>query len=332
MSGQWRDRSVMVTGSDGFIGSHLVERLAREGARVRAFCLYNSLGSAGWLDGLAPELAPRVELFFGDIRDRERVAQACRGQEVVFHLASLIAIPYSYEAPRSYVDTNVTGALNVLEGAREAKVARVIHTSTSEVYGSAQQVPIPETHPLQGQSPYSASKIGADKMAESYFLSFGLPVTTVRPFNTYGPRQSARAVIPTILSQLLSGREEIRLGALHPTRDLNYVEDTVSGFLAAAHAPATIGRTLNIASGREISVGDLAKLLIEITGSRAQVVSTDERKRPDASEVTRLLGDASELRRLTGWAPEVSLRDGLTRTRDWMQSRLHLFRPAEYQR
>ena len=308
---------VVVTGADGFIGSHLVEALVARGARVRAFCYYNSFDSRGWLDTVPKDVSGDVDFFMGDIRDPHGVRTALAEQDVVFHLAALIGIPFSYHSPDSYVDTNVKGTLNVLQAARDLALDRVVVTSTSEVYGTAQYIPIDERHPLQGQSPYSASKIGADKMAESFYRSFDLPVVTARPFNTYGPRQSARAVIPTILTQLLAGVAELKLGSLHPTRDLNYVADTCAGFIALAECDAAIGREVNIGSGAEISVGDLAQKLIAAVGSQATVVTDDVRMRPEKSEVERLLASNVLIRELTGWEPEVSLDDGLARTVEW---------------
>jgi len=315
-----------VTGADGFIGSSLAERLASVGARVRAFVLYNSFNTWGWLDGVDDALMENIEIFAGDIRDQGRVMEAVHDTEYVFHLSSLIAIPYSYHAPDSYVQTNVTGALNVLNACRACGTSRLMHTSTSEVYGTALYVPIDEKHPLQGQSPYSASKIGADMLAESYYRSFGLPVSIVRPFNTYGPRQSARAVIPTILSQLHQGKLQINLGSLTPTRDFNFVQDTVSGFLAIAESNKTLGRVINIGSGREISIGDLVALLISITGKKAEIVCEQERLRPEKSEVNRLLCDATLLRELTDWQPRHSLEDGLGITSEWIKNNLGYFR------
>jgi len=330
MTMTWKGLPVLVTGADGFIGSHLVERLVALGAKVRSFAYYNSFGTWGWLDAIPEKTLGRIEIFPGDIRDPNRVAEAVRGQSVVFHLSSLIAIPYSYHAPDSYVQTNVTGALNVLNACRAEKVDRLIHTSTSEVYGTAQYVPIDEKHPLQGQSPYSASKIGADVLADSYFRSFGLPVATVRPFNTYGPRQSARAVIPTIISQLYGGVKKLQLGALTPTRDFNYVADTVEGFLAAAASKQAVGQVLNVGSGREISIGDLVETLMTITGRRVPVATDKVRLRPGKSEVNRLLCDNSRVLALTGWKPRVSLEEGLTRTCRWVRQNLKHFKPASY--
>jgi dTDP-glucose 4,6-dehydratase len=326
----WQDKKVLVTGADGFIGSHLVQRLAGEGAKVRAFALYNSFAQWGWLDELPAKALERVEVFPGDIRDPNRVQEAVAGQAVVFHLASLIAIPYSYHAPDSYVQTNVGGALNVLNACRALGVERLVHTSTSEVYGSAQYVPIDEKHPLQGQSPYSASKIGADALAESYWRAFGLPVAIIRPFNTFGPRQSARAVIPTIISQLAAGATELKLGALTPTRDFNYVADTVEGFLAVARAEQAVGRVINIGSGREIAIGDLAAKIMKAVGREVPIVTEQARLRPQGSEVDRLLCDNSLARQLTGWQPRHGLEEGLAATADWIKDNLHHFRPQDY--
>ncbi len=318
---------VAVTGADGFIGSHLTEELVRAGYRVKAMAIYNSQGSYGWLDTVPAETMQHVEVQLGDVRDAGSVRALMQDAQTVYHLAALIAIPYSYVAPRSYVETNITGTLNVLEAARELGTARVVHTSTSEVYGTARTAPIHESHPLQGQSPYSATKIGADKLAESYFLSFGLPVVTLRPFNTYGPRQSARAVIPTIISQVAAGRREIRLGDLRPTRDFNYVADTARAFRAVGEAGSDVlGRTLNAGSGREITVGDTVKLIGQVMGAELQVTQEDVRLRPEGSEVMRLLADHSELSRLTGWQPEFTLEEGLKRTAVWFTNPVNLAR------
>ena len=312
-----KGKRVLVTGSDGFIGSHLTEALLETGCDVRAFVYYNSFNSWGWLDALGPEIRAQLDVFAGDIRDPNGVRQACKGVDVVFHLAALIGIPFSYHSPDSYVDTNVKGTLNVLQAARDLEMERVVVTSTSEVYGTARYVPIDEKHPLQGQSPYSASKIGADKMAESFFRSFGTPVVTARPFNTYGPRQSARAVIPTIVTQLLAGRTRVELGAVTPTRDLTYVSDTAAGFIALAACDEAIGREVNMGNGREISVGDLASLIGEVVGSEIEIVSAEERHRPEKSEVQRLLADTALMRSMTSWEPKVELRDGLARVVEW---------------
>lgn len=313
--GGWHGRKVVVTGGEGFIGSTLVERLVREGADVRTLVHYNPFGKAGWLD---PEVHADVEVVPGDVRDAERVFTAVDGREVVFHLAALIGIPYSYAAPESYVQVNVTGTHHVARACLRAGVERLVHTSTSETYGTARRVPIAEDHPLQPQSPYSASKIGADMMALSFFHAFALPVAVVRPFNTYGPRQSTRAVIPTILAQLHGGASRIELGATSPTRDFNYVDDTVSGFLAVAGCERAVGEVVNIGSGREISIGDLVALLIAITGSEATVVTDPERLRPAGSEVERLVCDNRRAREWAGWEPAVTLEEGLARTSAWV--------------
>ena len=324
----WDGKNVLVTGAGGFIGSHLTERLVREGANTRAFVHYNSSGTWGWLDDSASK--GDIEVVAGDIRDRNCLEKAMHDIDVVFHLAALIAIPYSYLAPLSYVQTNIEGTLNVLQLARELKISRVVHTSTSEVYGTAQHVPIDESHPLQGQSPYSASKIGADKLAESYHLSFELPVVTVRPFNTFGPRQSMRAVIPTIITQCLAGHKTIRLGSLHPTRDMNYVSNTVDGFLAAAESDRVIGRTVNFGSGREIQIGDLARLIVELTGKSVEIVSDTQRIRPGKSEVERLLADNTLALDLLNWNPKISLEDGLLQTIEWIDNHSDVYRPDTY--
>ena len=323
----WKGVPVLVTGADGFIGSHLVERLVDEGARVRAFVYYNSFGQWGWLDHSPARGA--VEAVAGDITDAEFVREAVEGCAVVFHLAALIAIPYSYHAPRSYVRTNVEGTLNVLQACRAAGVRRMVHTSTSEVYGTARFVPISESHPLQGQSPYSASKIGADKMAEAFHLSFGLPVVTLRPFNTFGPRQSARAVIPTIISQALRGGT-IKLGNLAPTRDLTYVTDTVDGFVRAGSVPDIEGRTINLGVGREASIGDLVDIVGRLLGAPLDVQVEEARLRPAGSEVERLLSDNTLAGELLGWTPSLTLEEGLERTIAWIRDNLDRFREGVY--
>jgi NAD dependent epimerase/dehydratase len=323
----WSGRRVLVTGGEGFIGSHLVERLVHEGAEVRTLVQYNAFGRFGWLD---PAVHGDVHVIPGDVRDPGRVREAVDGCEVVFHLAALIGIPYSYVAPESYVQVNVEGASNVALACRQAGVSKLVHTSTSETYGSALRVPIDEDHPLQPQSPYSASKIGGDMMALSYWHAFELPVAVVRPFNTYGPRQSTRAVIPTILTQLHGGATEVRLGATSPTRDFNYVEDTVSGFLAVAACDRAVGHVVNIGSGREISIGDLVHLLVRTTGSSAEVVVDPDRVRPAGSEVDRLLCDNTRAREWAGWTPEVPLEEGLRRTSDWVKENLHLLDTEGY--
>lgn len=323
----WAGKRVLVTGAGGFIGSHLTERLAEAGASTRALVHYNAQGAAGWLDNR--EARDHIEVLAGDITDRDSVRQAMQGVEIVFHLAALIAIPYSYHAPASYVRTNIEGTLNVLQAARELNIERVVHTSTSEVYGTARFVPISEEHPLQGQSPYSASKIGADKIAEAFHLSFDVPVVTVRPFNTFGPRQSARAVIPTIITQCLAGTT-VRLGSLHPTRDLNYVSNTVEGFLRAATAIEAVGKTINLGSGREISIGDLAKTIARLVDVDVTIEEDEQRLRPGGSEVERLLADNTLAQSLLGWKPTVSLEEGLTLTIDWMRQHLDMYRPHDY--
>jgi len=311
------DKRVLVTGADGFIGSHLTEMLVEAGARVRALAQYNSFNSWGWLEDTG--CRDRVEVVTGDVRDPQFARTLTADVELVFHLAALIAIPYSYTAPDSYVATNVTGTLNLLQAARATGVAQFLHTSTSEVYGTAHYVPIDEKHPLQAQSPYSASKIAADALAYSFFAAFGMPVTIVRPFNTYGPRQSARAVIPTVITQILAGKNELRLGSLAPTRDFTYVEDTCRGFLALAGCRAAIGETVNIGSNSEISMGETAGLIQEILGIRATIVTDAERVRPEASEVERLVCDNGKMVALTGCRPEIKLRDGLARTIAWLR-------------
>ena len=314
-------KKVLITGADGFIGSHLTEHLVRAGIDVRAFVYYNSFNSWGWLDEADDDVKRALDVFSGDIRDPHGVRTAMQGCDVVLHLAALIAIPYSYHSPDTYVDTNVKGTLNVVQAARELGVERVLHTSTSEVYGTARFVPITEAHPLQGQSPYSASKIGADQMAQSFFASFGTPVATIRPFNTYGPRQSARAVIPTIITQVASGAREVKLGAMHPTRDFSHVHDTVRGFVAVAECDAAVGQVINIGSNYEISVGDTARLIAGLMGRDVEFTSDEQRIRPAGSEVERLWADNTRAREVAGWAPEYpgieGLKRGLRETIDW---------------
>lgn len=308
-------KRVLVTGADGFIGSHLVEMLVREGARVRALSLYNSFNDWGWLEDT--DCLEDVEVVTGDIRDAYFVRKISRDVDTIFHLAALIAIPYSYVAPDSYVQTNISGTLNLMQAARDNGVTRVLHTSTSEVYGTAQYVPINESHPLQPQSPYSATKIGADAIAASFHSAFQLPVTIVRPFNTYGPRQSARAVIPTVITQIFAGNKSIKLGSLHPTRDFNYVGDTCRGFLELAQCHAAVGETVNIGSNYEVSIGDTVNLIKEIMKSDIKIESEDIRIRPSNSEVERLWCDNTKIRNLTGFVPKVGLREGLERTIEW---------------
>lgn len=319
-------KKILVTGADGFIGSHLTEELVKQGYEVRAFIFYNSFNSWGWIDSFPEEIKNKIEIFAGDIRDPNGVRVAMEGCDTVFHLAALIGIPFSYHSPDSYVDTNIKGTLNVLQAARLLKTERILVTSTSEVYGTAQYVPIDEKHPFQGQSPYSASKIGADRIAESFFRSFELPVTIVRPFNTYGPRQSARAVIPTIISQLLSGIEKIILGDLTPIRDFVYVKDTVNGFIEIAKSQKTIGEEINIATQSEISIGDLAQTIINIINPQAKIICDKQRIRPEKSEVKRLCGSNEKLKKLTNWQQMYSLKDGLKETIDWFSNKENLKR------
>lgn len=317
-----KNKKILVTGADGFIGSHLTEALVRSGHDVRAFVLYNSFNSWGWLDRSDRQVLSSLDVFAGDIRDPNGVAQAMRGCDVVLHLAALIAIPYSYHSPDTYVDTNVKGTLNIVQAARQLGVQKVVHTSTSEVYGTARFVPITEEHPLQGQSPYSASKIGADQIAMSFYSSFNTPVAIIRPFNTYGPRQSARAVIPTIITQIASGQRSIRLGALHPTRDFNYVADTVAGFIAVAQSDAAVGEVINIGSGYEISIADTASMIAEVMGKDIEIQADEQRLRPEKSEVERLwAGTDKAARLLDGHAARYAglegLRRGLAETAEW---------------
>lgn len=329
-------KKILVTGADGFIGSHLVEHLVSLGFDVRAFVLYNSFNTWGWLDHASPEVRRSIEVVAGDIRDPYGVKAAMRGCDVVLHLAALIAIPYSYHSPDTYVDTNVKGTLNIVQAARELDIERVIHTSTSEVYGTALFVPITEEHPLQGQSPYSASKIGADQIAMSFFSSFGTPVTVIRPFNTYGPRQSARAVIPTIITQIASGMREIKLGATHPTRDFNFVKDTVRGFVSVAESDVSVGQVVNVASNFEISIAETAALIAEAMGADVEFICDAERLRPSASEVERLFGSNAKVLELTGWQPEYGggdgFRRGLTETAEWFTNpdNLAMYKAGQY--
>ncbi|WIW95931.1 NAD-dependent 4,6-dehydratase LegB [Altererythrobacter rubellus] len=329
-------KKILVTGADGFIGSHLVEHLVAQGFDVRAFVLYNSFNTWGWLDHASPEVRRSIEVIAGDIRDPYGVKAAMRGCDVVLHLAALIAIPYSYHSPDTYVDTNVKGTLNIVQAARELGIERVVHTSTSEVYGTALFVPITEDHPLQGQSPYSASKIGADQIALSFFSSFETPVTVIRPFNTYGPRQSARAVIPTIITQIASGMREIKLGATHPTRDFNFVKDTVRGFVSVAESDAAVGQIVNVASNFEISIADTAVLIAEAMSADVEFVCDAERLRPEASEVERLFGSYSKALKLTGWQPEYGggegFRRGLSETAEWFTNpaNLAMYKAGQY--
>lgn len=321
---------ILVTGADGFIGSHLVEELVKKGYKIRAFVYYNSFNSWGWLDTLPENILKNIDIFQGDIRDPNGVEQAMREIDAVFHLAALIAIPFSYHSPDTYVDTNIKGTLNVLQSARKLGIKRVLVTSTSEVYGTAQYVPIDEKHPFQGQSPYSATKIGADRLAESFYRSFQLPVTIVRPFNTYGPRQSARAVIPTIITQLLAGNEEIKLGSLTPTRDFNYVKDTVQGFISIFESDKTVGEEINIATQKEVSVGDLAQELIRQINPKARIICDEQRLRPEKSEVNRLLGSNEKIKRLTDWHPQYSLEQGLEFTIEFLKNNLDRYKTDLY--
>ncbi len=319
-------KKALITGADGFIGSHLTEDLLEKGYEVKAFTLYNSFNTWGWLDSLPKGKLGQIEIYCGDVRDPNGVREAMRGVDIVFHLAALIAIPFSYHSPDSYVDTNIKGTLNVLQAARELATERVLVTSTSEVYGTAQYVPIDEKHPFQGQSPYSATKIGADRLAESFYRSFRLPVSIVRPFNTYGPRQSARAVIPTVITQLLAGREEIKLGALTPTRDFNYVKDTTAGFIAIAESDQTIGEEINIATQKEISIGELAGEIINQINPKARIVCDEERIRPEKSEVNRLLGSNEKIKKLTDWKPQYTFEQGIAETIEWIGNHLNFYK------
>ncbi len=323
----WKSTSVLITGAGGFIGSHLAEACVRTGAQTRAMVHYNSAGRRGWLD--QSDLKDEMEIVASDIREVDSVRAALKGVDVVFHLAALIAIPYSYVSPSSYVSANIVGTLNILQESLRSGVSRIVHTSTSEVYGTARQIPISEEHPLQGQSPYSATKIGADKLAESFHRSFGLPISIVRPFNTYGPRQSARAVIPTIMTQALAN-EPIRVGNVAPTRDFNYVADTVRGFMINAGSEKTLGRVINLGAGKEISIGDLARTICSLVGRECQIIQEEQRIRPSGGEVDRLLADNRLADELLGWRPEVGLRDGLQKTLDWMRLNLERYRPEVY--
>ncbi len=322
-----KNRKVLVTGADGFIGSHLAERLVLEGARVRVFCLYNSQGSLGWLETVAPEIRSELDVQLGDIRDSRFVDQACKDVEIVFHLAALIAIPYSYIAAESFVNTNIRGTLNVLEGARRLGVKRIVHTSTSEVYGTPASVPIRETHPLNAQSPYAATKIAADQLALSYFQSFGTPVTVLRPFNTFGPRQSTRAVTATVLVQLLSGKKEISLGRLNTRRDLTYVSDVVDGFIRAGTVEKIEGKVIQLGTGRSVSIEELFTIACRVLGVSATVMPDTRRLRPDASEVLELQSDPSRALELLGWKPTVTLEEGLERTASWLRENRNSYRP-----
>lgn len=324
-----KGKNVLVTGGGGFISSHLSEELTKAGAKVTAFIRYNSRNEWGLIEDLPEEILKKIEVVAGDLKDPDAVRRVCFGKDVVFHLGALIAIPYSYVHPRDHIETNVIGTLNVLIGSKEGGVKRVVHTSTSEVYGTAQYIPINESHPLQGQSPYSASKIAADKIAESFYLSYGLPVVTIRPFNTYGPRQSARAVIPTIISQALS-RDKIYLGSLAPKRDLTYVKDTVKGFLLAAEKEAAVGEVINLGAEKEISIGELANKIIKLMGKKCDIVTEDKRLRPEASEVMELMASAEKAKKLLGWTPEISLDDGLKATIEYIVSNISRYKTNIY--
>jgi len=325
----WRGKKVLVTGSEGFIGSHLTQLLVELGADVRAFVFYNSFGSWGWLEDLPEDIRKELDVFSGDIRESDSVRQAMKGREIVFHLAALIGIPYSYITPASYISTNIQGTLNLLQSALDVGVEKFIHTSTSEVYGTAKYVPIDENHPLQGQSPYSASKIGADKIAESFFCSFNLPVATIRPFNTFGPRQSARAVIPTIISQALT-KDVIELGSTHPRRDFTFVMDTVRAFIRMAEVEEVIGEVVNIGTGREISIEDLVKVILNLMGRNLKISIRNERQRPAKSEVDRLLADTTLAKKLLKWEPVYTLEEGLSETIAWVSAHINTYRPKDY--
>ncbi|MDD3365319.1 MAG: NAD-dependent 4,6-dehydratase LegB [Syntrophomonas sp.] len=323
-----KNKKILITGADGFIGSHLTEELVRTGHDVRAFVLYNSFNSWGWLDQAPQDIQDNLEVFAGDIRDPHGVKEAMQGCDVVMHLAALVAIPYSYHSPDTYVDTNIKGTLNILQAARELDTEKVVCTSTSEVYGTARYVPIDEDHPLQGQSPYSATKIASDQMALAFYKSFGTPVAIIRPFNTYGPRQSARAVIPTVITQIASGQRVIKLGAVHPTRDFNYMKDTVGGFIAVAKTDIAVGEVINIGSNYEISIGGLVELIAEIMQVKVEIQTEQERLRPEKSEVERLWADNTKAKKLTGWEPQYAghegLKRGLTDTIAWFSDRENL--------
>lgn len=324
------NNKILVTGADGFIGSHLIEELIKQSHKVKAFVYYNSFNSWGWLDSLSKDVLDEIEIFHGDIRDSNGVREAMKNVDSVFHLAALIAIPFSYHSPDSYIDTNIKGTLNILQAARGLNINKVLVTSTSEVYGTAKYIPIDENHPFQGQSPYSATKIGADRLAESFYRSFDLPVTIIRPFNTYGPRQSARAVIPTIITQLLSGVKEIKLGSLAPTRDFNYVKDTVNGFIEIYQSEKTVGEEINIATQQEISVGDLANELIQQINPQAKIICDEKRMRPENSEVNRLLGSNEKIKRLTNWLPKYTFEEGLSETIAFFKQHMNQYKTDIY--
>lgn len=325
-----KGKKVLITGSEGFIGSHLTEKLVKLGAEVTALVQYNSFNNWGWIDTFDKNVKDNIKVVTGDVREYDGIKRIIKGQDVVFHLAALIAIPYSYLSPMAYVRTNVEGTTNVLEACRDYEVEKIVHTSTSETYGTALYVPIDEKHPMQGQSPYSASKIGADKIAESFYKSFNMPIATIRPFNTYGPRQSARAVIPTIISQILAGKTEIKLGSLTPTRDFNYVKDTAEAFIKIAESDKTIGEVINASSNYEISIGDLVKKIITLSGKNVKIVCDEDRLRPENSEVNRLWGDNSRIKEMTEWLPKYSLDDGLLETIDWIKNNMQYFKTDIY--
>lgn len=323
-------KKVLVTGAEGFIGSHLTERLVELGAEVTALAQYNSFNNWGWIDTFDKNVIDSINVVTGDIREYDGIKRIVKGQDVVLHLAALIAIPYSYQSPMAYVRTNVEGTTNVLEACREYDVEKIVHTSTSETYGTALYVPIDEKHPMQGQSPYSASKIGADKIAESFYRSFNMPIATIRPFNTYGPRQSARAVIPTIISQILAGKREIKLGSLTPTRDFNYVKDTAEAFIKIAESDNTVGEVINAGSNYEISIGDTVKKIIEIIGNDVKIICDEDRIRPEKSEVNRLWADNTKIKNLTGWAPKYDIEAGLRETVEWIKNNMQYFKTDIY--
>ncbi|MFH1450106.1 MAG: SDR family NAD(P)-dependent oxidoreductase [bacterium] len=325
----WKNEKVLITGAGGFIGSHLAERLVILGAKVKVFIRYNSRNHQGFIEGFKPQIREKIEIVAGDLRDAQAVKEASKEVDIIFHLGSLISIPYSYLHPSEVVEANILGTLNVLNAARENKSKRVVHTSTSEVYGTAIYVPIDEKHPLQGQSPYSASKIGADMLAESFYRAYDLPVVTVRPFNTYGPRQSARAVIPTLITQIIAGKD-VYLGSTKPIRDLNYVSDTVEGFIKIAQAPNIEGEVINIGYGKGISVGELTDKIISLIGREVKVIFDASRIRPSKSEVDRLIANNEKAKKLTGWEPQVSLDEGLRRTVDWISENIALYKPSVY--
>ena len=325
-----KSKKILVTGSEGFIGSHLIEKLVELGANVTALVQYNSFNNWGWIDTFDDEIKDNIEIVTGDIREYDNMKRIIKEKDVVFHLAALIAIPYSYLSPMAYVKTNIEGTTNILEACRDYEVEKIVHTSTSETYGTAFYVPIDEQHPMQGQSPYSASKIAADKMAESYYKSFNTPVATIRPFNTYGPRQSARAVIPTIITQILSGVKEIKLGSLTPTRDFNYVKDTVEAFIKVAESDKTVGQVVNAGSNYEISIGDLANKIIEIIREDVNIICDEERLRPEKSEVNRLWAENIKIKKLTGWEPKYTLEKGLKETIHWIENNMEYYKSEIY--